>query len=156
MSIADPTDIDRPTRGLKNRNPGNLRVVPAFHWQGQIGNGDSKGFVVFDSDVNGIRADIINLHTHYVRDHETSILALISVYAPPVENDTKAYAKFVSDRLGIDPLATITFDRPTANALIRAIIKIEQGVQPYDDATIAAAVEAAFAHFEAPSSGAKA
>ena len=150
------SDIARPTRGLKNRNPGNLRSNPHFAWQGQIGSGDSKGFVVFDSDINGIRADIINLHTHYVRDHETSILALIAVYAPPVENDTKAYAKFVADRLGIDPLATITFDRRTVDALIRAIIKIEQGIQPYDDATIAAGVEAAFAHFDGSSPAASA
>ena len=152
MSVADSTDIPRPTRGLKNRNPGNLRLVPTIHWQGQI-CGDSKGFVVFDGDVNGIRADIISLHTHYVRDKETSILALIAVYAPPVENDTKAYATFVANRLGVDPLATIAFDRRTADALIRAIIKIEQGIQPYDDATISAAVESAFAHFEAPSPG---
>ena len=145
-------DIARPTRGLKNRNPGNLRANPNFVWQGQT-MVDGKGFVVFDSDVNGIRADIVNLHTHYIRDHETSILALIAVYAPPVENDTKAYATFVANRLGVDPLATIAFDRRTADALIRAIIKIEQGIQPYDDATIAAAVESAFAHFEAPSPG---
>jgi hypothetical protein len=140
-------DIARPTRGLKNRNPGNLRANPRVHWQGQVAV-DGKDFVVFGDDVDGLRAAIIDLHTHYVRDHETSILALIAAYAPPVENDTKAYAAFVAGRLGVDPLAAITFDRRTATELIGAIVKIEQGVQPYDDVTISAGVESAFLHFE--------
>ena len=149
MSDQSPvTDISRPTRGLKNRNPGNLRNLSTVHWQGLI-SGDTKGFAVFDSDTNGIRAAIIDLHTHYIRNRETSILGLIAVYAPPVENNTKEYATYVAGRLGVDPLATITFDRRTADELIRAIIKIEQGMQPYDDATIGAGVEAAFAHFAA-------
>ncbi len=142
------TDIARPTRGLKNRNPGNLRANPDFTWEGQIG-ADGKGFAVFDADVHGIRAAVIDLHTHYVRDRETSVLALIAMYAPPVENDTKEYADFVAGRLGVDPQSALSFDRRTAEALMQAIIRMEQGVQPYADPVIAAGIEAAFLHFEA-------
>ncbi len=145
---SDGGAIGRPTRGLKNRNPGNLRANPTFTWQGQVAI-DDKGFVVFDGDVNGIRADVVDLHTHYIRDRQTSILALIAAYAPPTENNTKAYVDFVAGRLGVDPAADLVFDRASADALFRAIVKIEQGVQPYDDATIAAGIEAAFQHFEA-------
>lgn len=143
------TDIARPTRGLKNRNPGNLRGNPGVQWDGQVMI-DNHGFVVFDSDVNGIRAAIVNLHTHYVRDREITVLALIAEYAPPVENNTKQYVDFVCGRLGVADSDTLDFDRPTANALIRAIIRIEQGEQPFDDSTIAAGVDAAFQHFERP------
>ena len=143
------TDIARPTRGLKNRNPGNLRANPRITWDGQVAV-DDKGFVVFASDVKGLRADIIDLHTHYIRDLETCVLTLIASYAPPNENDTKAYVEFVCERLDVEARDTLAFDRRTADALIRAIVKIEQGVQPYDDATIAEAIEQAFAHFETP------
>lgn len=143
MPIAD---IARPTRGLKNRNPGNLRGNPHVTWDGQISI-DDKDFVVFASDVKGLRAAIIDLHTHYIRDRETSVLALISSYAPPVENDTKSYVDFVAGRLGVAATDALVFNSAAADALIRAIVRIEQGVQPFDDATIADAIEQAFAHF---------
>ncbi|BAE49269.1 hypothetical protein [Paramagnetospirillum magneticum] len=148
-------DIQRPTRGLKNRNPGNLRFNPAVKWKGLTGQ-DNKGFCVFNSDEAGIRAAVIDLHTDYVRDHQCSVLALIAEYAPPVENDTKNYAKFVADRLGVDPLATIPFTPHTAEELIRAIIKMENGIQPYPDAVIVEGVAAAFAQFAPKTIGAKA
>jgi hypothetical protein len=142
------TDIARPTRGLKNRNPGNLRNNPSFVWSGQVGI-DSKGFVVFDNDADGIRAMVIDLHTDFVRDQQTSLTTLIREYAPPGDgNNTRAYIAFVAKETGLDPVAPITsFDRPLAAALARAIIRMEQGIQPYDDATIRAGVDAAFLHF---------
>ena len=150
MSIAD---IARPTRGLKNRNPGNLRTNPGFTWDGQV-TFDDKGFVVFSSDVKGIRAVIVDLHTHYVRDMETSVLTLMAAYAPPVENNTKEYVDFVAGRLGVGCFDTLVFDRRCADSLFRAIVKMEQGIQPYDDATIAEGVEQAFQHFAPPPLGA--
>ena len=141
------TDIARPTRGLQNRNPGNLRASTAFTWQGQTGV-DDKGFVVFATDIYGIRAAVIDLHTGYSRG-ETSVFALIKIYAPPNENDPQTYAVFVAGKLGVAPTDTLSFDQPTATQLIEAIITMEQGSQPYDDSTIAAGVQSAFAHFQA-------
>ena len=148
-----PEFLARPTRGLRNRNPGNLRDNPRVGWQGQIGV-DSKGFAVFDSDTAGIRAAVIDLHTDFVRGGlRTSLTTLIREYAPPADgNDTAGYIAFVAKQTGIDPRAPIVdFTPAIATALIKAIIRMEQGVQPYDDATLAAGVSAAFAHF-APSS----
>lgn len=142
-----PIPIRRPTRGLKNRNPGNLRHNPKVPWRGMMGP-DSKGFCVFSSDEAGIRAMIIDLHTDYARDGQRSVLSLIAEYAPPVENNTKAYASYVAGRLGVDPLDEIAFDRSVATALAEAIIKMENGLQPYPAEIIAAGVEAAFDHFE--------
>ncbi|MBF0095443.1 MAG: structural protein [Alphaproteobacteria bacterium] len=145
--MSTPSLIKRPTRGLKNHNPGNLRHNPKIPWQGLIGP-DKKGFCLFDRDENGIRAMVIDLHTDYVRDHQRSVLSLIAEYAPPVENNTKAYATYVADRLGVNPLDEITFDRRVATALVDAIIKMENGIQPYPAEIIAAGVEAAFDHFD--------
>jgi len=147
-------DIPRPTRGLKNRNPGNLKNNPRFIWNGQTG-ADSRGFAVFDTDVAGIRAAVIDLHTDFVRGGQrSSITTLIGEYAPPGDgNNTPAYIAFVAKRTGLDPQRPIaSFTPALATALIAAIIRMEQGVQPYDDATIAAGVAAAFAHFSPSSS----
>lgn len=138
------TDIDRPTRGLKNRNPGNLRFHPEIKWRGQIGQ-DSKGFCVFDIDENGIRAIVKDLKTDYFRDGQKTILALLSEYAPPTENHTMAYARFVADALHIGVEEEIAFNEATAEQMVRAIIKMENGVQPYSDDVIRAGVQAAFA-----------
>ncbi len=138
--------IPRTTAGLRRRNPGDLRPTPGVTWQGQIGIDDD--FLMFNTDVNGLRAAIINLHTHYVRDHETTVAQLITTYAPAADhNDTGAYIAEVCGALGVAAGDPLVFDRPTATALIRIIIRVEQGCQPYDDATIGAAVDAAFAHF---------
>jgi len=42
-------------RGIRNNNPGNIRKNESFTWQGEIDQ-DDKGFVVFDDEVNGLRA----------------------------------------------------------------------------------------------------
>lgn len=138
--------IPRTTAGLRRRNPGDLRPTPGVTWQGQIGVDDD--FLMFNNDINGLRAAIINLHTHYVRDRETTVAELITTYAPAADhNDTASYIAEVCSALGVAADDPLVFDRPTAAALIRIIVKVEQGCQPYDDATIGAAVDAAFAHF---------
>lgn len=142
------TDIARPTRGLKNRNPGNLRFVPSVRWLGEVGD-DTKGFSVFDTDVNGLRACVIDLHTHYIRDGQNTIRKAITCYAPPNENNTESYIAFVAMYTDIGPDKVFVFTPDVAAALLEAIVRIEQGVQPYDAATITEAVDAAFHHFGA-------
>ena len=142
--IASP-NIPRTTRGLKNRNPGNLRWTPKDRWQGLTGQ-DNKGFCVFSSDVHGIRALVRDLRTDYLRDGQTTIESLIAEYAPPHENDTQAYVDYVAQALDIGPRTEIPALTPAvATELAIAIIRIEQGVQPYPIATIAAGVAAGLA-----------
>ena len=148
MSTTDQVnaDIPRPTRGLKNRNPGNIRFVASVPWQGQTGQ-DSVGFAVFDTDVNGLRAMMIDLHTLFSRLTEPSILTIIATYAPPIENNTKTYADYVSNALKIDPLAVIPdFTPAVATALAQAMVHVEQGVDPYNVGTYDHAAALAFMH----------
>ncbi len=142
-----PDLIPRDTRGLRNRNPGNLRFSPDVPWEGLTGH-DGDGFCVFDADVHGIRAVIIDLHTHFVRGQHT-IRALVSTYAPPTENDTDAYIRFVADGAGIGADEAIeVFTRDLADTLFRALCTFENGVMPYPAETIGAGLDAAFAQFE--------
>lgn len=131
-------EISRPTRGLKNRNPGNLRHT-GIPWEGLAGS-DDKGFCIFKDDAHGIRAIVKDLRKDYFKDGQRTITELIAEYAPPNENDTKAYIAFVARRLGVAPDQDIAFNATSATALVEAIIKMENGVQPYPPEVIAAGV----------------
>jgi len=119
-------------RGLRNNNPGNIRDNPMNNWLGRIG-ADDKGFVIFDKPENGIRAIARTLDS-YARRGIKSLSAIISTWAPAVENNTSSYIAHVAKKLGKTPGDEVTRDEYPA--LIEAIILHENGRQPYDRATI--------------------
>lgn len=75
------------TRGIRNNNPGNLRVTPD-KWVGKIPlsqNTDlNKSFEQFTEIKYGIRAMLIDLLGDIGKGKDT-IRKLISEYAPPVK-----------------------------------------------------------------------
>lgn len=135
--------VYRATRGLRNDNPGNIRAVSGVTWVGQVGI-DDKGFVVFDSWQNGVRAMAITLR-NYQRHHGLSTVAeIISRWAPGVENDTASYIGDVSNRMGVTPAQSLNLENDaTLTALVQAVIHHENGLQPYDVATLTNTVMAA-------------
>lgn len=124
--------IDRDTRGFRNRNPGNLRYVASIAWQGQTG-GDSGGYAVFDSDLNGLRAAFLNLHAYMHKHGLRTVRGIITRWAPNHENPTDAYVQYVARSVNVQP------DRPVswevhALPIMRAIVAFENGRNPYADA----------------------
>lgn len=123
-------------RGIRNNNPGNLKDF-GIDWKGLVP--DSKQFdpvmCVFTAPHWGIRAMGRDLTTDYNRDGQRTIAALLTEYAPGSENNTAAYIKSVSDYTGISPTAVLDLasDLPV---LVAAIIKHENGQQPYSMAYI--------------------
>lgn len=96
------------SRGLRNNNPGNL-VLTSIEWQGKIPNekNTDKHFEQFTTLVYGIRAmlkDVIN----DIKKGKNTVRKLINEYAPPHENDTKAYIEHVANGLGVSPDAKLT------------------------------------------------
>jgi len=132
------------TRGIVNNNPGNIRKSTAA-WHGAVA-GNDPAFVTFDTPENGIRAMAKVLLT-YQRQHGLDTVAeLLERWAPAVENDSFAYIDDVATRLGIDPDERIDLGDPAAlAALCGAIIRHENGRQPYAAAVLAAGVGAALA-----------
>lgn len=120
-------------RGLRNNNAGNIERN-GIAWEGMSADQSSDSrFVVFDSPEYGIRAMQKILNTYAGRGRD-SIRSIVSAWAPPVENNTSAYVDSVAHQMGIDadePL--MVSDRPQ---LIAAIIKHENGIQPYSMALI--------------------
>jgi hypothetical protein len=126
-SVGYTLGINTP-RGLRNHNPFNLRYYASIPWNGQLGD-DGGGYAVFDTDENGVRAGGHQLNTYASRGL-TSVQQIISTFAPTNENDTAAYIRDVSQRLGVDPNQPLDV-YGLLPQLADAIIHHEQGVQPF-------------------------
>jgi hypothetical protein len=130
----------QPYRGIRDNNPGNLQYGPG--WLGVVGQ--DAPFAIFSDSVYGLRALGTDLMTKMTIDGLTTITAIISVYAPPSQNNTTAYISSVAGDTGLDPNATIPLDTTTLASLIRAIVNHEEGDGPsqqfVSDADIAQAI----------------
>lgn len=119
------------TRGIRNNNPGNLRFVALNNWVGKIPyvqNTDTdKAFEQFTDIKYGIRAMLRVVINNIDKGNDT-ITKIISRYAPPSENDTKAYINSVSKTCGLQPDEKIkNVDAVFLITIARAIIKNEVG-----------------------------
>lgn len=124
------------TRGIRNNNPGNIRKSKD-KWQGLAEHQPDSEFFTFKDPTYGIRA-IARILIKYQDSYDLhSIEKIINRWAPPVENNTKAYVMAVANKLGVsstEPVDVHQFD--TLYALVEAIIKHECGSQPYTKAQI--------------------
>lgn len=120
------------TRGLRNKNPGNIRHNPANNWQGQTGQ-DDAGFVVFDSYASGVRA-MGKVLDSYRRRGVDRLSSIVQTWAPSSENDTHAYVASVVRQTGLD--ASTIIGREHYPALVAAIIRHENGVNPFTESRI--------------------
>lgn len=119
--------------GLRNNNPGNLRS-----WgSASIRN----GFAAFGSAEEGLSAMIGNLQAYQRRGLNT-VEGIIGRWAPPNENNTAAYIKAVAQALGVDASSKLNLNDPAVmQALAGAIVKHEQGYNPYTSADYANAMQ---------------
>lgn len=131
-------------RGIRNRNPGNIRKS-AVPWRGKMPGADGE-FETFDTPSNGIRALCKILLTYYRAHGLQTCEQIVARWAPASENDTRAYAAHVAAMLWVKPDDPLAVDDPDVlAALARAIIKHENGQQPYADDVIDRAVADALA-----------
>ncbi|WP_207766108.1 hypothetical protein [Solimonas fluminis] len=132
-------------RGLRNKNPGNLR--PGSQWQGLASPPtDGQNYLVFVSDHYGLRAAALNLKNQQVKHGLRTVRAIITKYAPASDNNnTAAYIAAVAKRLGVGADAQIDMTSPaTLERFLRAVVSHENGRGDYyDDGTYSRAVQAA-------------
>lgn len=141
-AMAAKQSFKSPPRGIRNHNPGNIDRVPGVRWQGQASNQSSDSrFVVFTSARWGIRAIARVLIAYQDKRRAKdgsridSVQEIIDRWAPPHENNTRAYAKEVAKALGkavVDESVDV-YDYHTMHALVVAIIRHENGTQPYSN-----------------------
>jgi len=88
-----------PSVSYRNHNPGNLRYSPFMV-------GERDGFAVFISDDVGFMALVWDIwskckgKTSSGLNGDSTLAAVISVYAPRTENDTDAYIDCILHRTG--------------------------------------------------------
>jgi hypothetical protein len=118
-------------RGIRNNNAGNIRANNAGTWDGQTGI-DDAGFAIFKSSEWGIRA-LGKLLLNYERLHGLNTVAgIIGRYAPTNENDTDSYINSVAQKIGLDGHTSFVV-ADYLPVLVNAIIKHENGVNPYSN-----------------------
>ena len=132
------------SRGLKNNNPGNIRRSKT-RYVGEISPSTDAEFKQFESIAYGYRAMFVLLDSYRRRYSLNTIRQMINRYAPPTENFTEGYIRFVAQRTGIRPDEVLdTRSARDMVPIVMAMSEIENGVK-----AVAADVEAGWAMFEA-------
>lgn len=127
---AEPEQYAQATkRGERNNNPGNLNFA------GQAGAALERPggrFARFETAFDGLRALARQLMLYAGRGIN-SVEKIISTWAPASDNNnTTAYIRAVSQRLGVDPRAALNMSDPqTMSALMSSIIQHENGRNIY-------------------------
>lgn len=109
---------------------------------------DDDGYCRFTDPVWGIRAIVMDLLKDFSRDNQKTIRELITEFAPPAYNNpTNSYidwvAEWMTKKLGyaVDADQELDLDRfDVMYAMIEAIIRFENGQQPYSQSTISKAL----------------
>lgn len=117
-----------PPRGLRNNNPGNIRQS-STRYVGEVYPSQDDAFKQFESIAYGYRAMFVLLNSYQRKYGLNTIAAMISRYAPSVENATDAYIQAVADWSGVPPTGRIT----TTNGdimvpIVAAMSRVENGV----------------------------
>jgi hypothetical protein len=132
------------SRGIRNHNPGNIRW--GDDWKGLVPTAQrtDKSFCQFISPEYGIRAMVIILRNYQRKHGLNTVSGIISRWAPASENDTQAYISSVAQATGVsaDQRIDVT-DSRIMFPLLEAIIKHENGSQPYESDVLVRAVSLA-------------
>lgn len=120
-------------RGIRNNNPGNIRH--GDDWLGLVKEQPDPAFCCFTQPEWGIRA-MAKILLNYERKYGISTLrGIIERWAPPVENNTESYIAHVAHAVGGTPEEEIDV-AGILPLLIPAIIRHENGKNPYSTETI--------------------
>jgi len=116
--------------------PGGSLVTPSTVTDANVGNlrvpGSATDFQKFATRAEGVQAMSKQLEIYGSRDKIDSIRSAISKWAPPNENDTEAYIKFVSARTGIGADEKIDLTDPAVRTIIMGPMMImEKGKKSF-------------------------
>jgi hypothetical protein len=117
------------SRGLRNNNPGNIRLGSA-RFLGEKEQSSDSAFRQFKSIEWGYRAMFVLLRTYVVRHKCCTLRQIINRYAPPVENHTNSYIRRVADATHLSPDEPVSItDGAMMMAIVAAMSEVENGVK---------------------------
>lgn len=118
-------------KGIRQNNPGNIERN-SINWKGLSVEQPDGRFCSFVTPEYGIRAMVRILMTYHSRGTDT-VEEIISTWAPKHENPLKNYINFVCSHMFIKPDEPIDINDPNdVIPLLEAIVKFENGIQPYE------------------------
>lgn len=116
------------SRGLRNCNPGNLRLSKD-KWKGLRPVQTDKDFFQFVDMPHGYRAMLITLQNYRRKHGCRTIAAMIKRYAPATENNTSGYLSRVCKDLQVPTTyEPDVSDKQVMCALAAAMSRVENGV----------------------------
>lgn len=127
-------------RGLRNNNPLNIRRHSS-KWLGEVDSLNGKrdtAFCQFSSLAYGYRACAKLLRTYQTKYKLYVLSQIIGRWAPPVENNTRAYttrvaqqmSKELGEPISVASLLDLTKGKATLRALIVSMQLVENGTLP--------------------------
>ena len=117
------------SRGLRNNNPGNIRLGN-FRYKGERAKSSDSAFRQFESVEWGYRAMFVLLHTYATKRGCRTLRAMINRYAPPTENFTEGYLRCVTNTTHLSPDEPIsTTDGAVMTAIVAAMSAVENGIK---------------------------
>ena len=117
-------------RGLRNCNPGNIRITKD-KWKGLREVQTDKEFFQFVSMPWGYRALLRTLQNYRKRHGCETIADFIRRWAPQSENNTVTYIRFVCAKMGVPSVFVPNVEsKPAMCMLAYSIAYFENGVEP--------------------------
>lgn len=115
-------------RGIRNRNPLNIRYNSANKWQGLDDPPSDGAFARFKDDQWGIRAAVVLLRNYQKKYKLQTVAELINRWAPHNENDTRAYTRAVADYMAVAEDYPVNLNDPgEVESLLRGMCRVECG-----------------------------
>lgn len=116
-------------RGLRNCNPGNLRISKD-KWKGLREAQTDKEFFQFTEMKWGYRALLRTLQNYRFLHFCITIEDFITRWAPPTENDTEAYINFVCGQMGVDRMFAPNVENEQQMCRLAATISYMENGEP--------------------------
>lgn len=121
-------------RGIRNNNPGNIRDGND-KWQGLSAIDEDTAFAVFDTPTWGIRALARILINYQDKYGLRTVAEIINRWAPPSENNTRAYVERVCEAMEVAPHEALDMhEYKYLCPLVEEIINHENGRGPIRNA----------------------
>lgn len=118
------------SRGMRNCNPGNIRITKD-KWKGLREVQTDKEFFQFETMAWGYRAMLRTLKNYRKRHGCETIADFIRRWAPPSENNTLTYIRFVCEKMGVPSVYVPNVEDKASMCLFAyAISFFENGVAP--------------------------
>lgn len=112
-------------RGIRNHNPGNIRL--GTKWDGLADKQNDPSFCVFKSNTYGCRALLKLLKTYVTKYNCNTITKIISRWAPSHENNTSAYILYVANKVNKGTTEPLNFNKALYIKIAKAIAYQENG-----------------------------